>query len=602
MNKIDETDSPAQHDLGVLFVHGIGEQREGRTLVTFAGAIHAWLAQWDPKEKHDRRRSPLEDVVLTPSLLPTRSDKDSGGPAHGSLRTRLGVADGGAPDRRWLLAEAWWAEVFTPPRFTDLARWLWKVSTCLLVLQFLVPLRRRWGAFSSGMAPSLSGTSMEGIGARGRALQLAWVVFYAIGMGIAAVLSVPLAVVLLAFAIASVLPIPRVDQAVQWVVVHLSAIVGDSYVLVRCPVEYAAMRTQVARDLAWLEQRCTKVVIVAHSQGAAIAHQVIADSPAGSHKLRALITIGQGISKLHLLDRMSEDPEFAQKAFWSRWLVAGGLVVTSVVTLSLVLGRGLGWSALRWVPDPEVTGPFALGAGFASMICGIVCASMTVRKSVEEDTVLPGVRPRFTWIDYYASADPVSNGPLVRNGEKRVPGGVVPAEQDCRRVYNMASIVADHTAYLKNQMQFVTRLMNDLVSCDTGPDSWLLLESVVEDAGKRRHRLGTLLSGVRAVVLGAGLAVWLWNPSEWLRGPTERLTAPLSFHVAAQDLILRLGAAILAMALLHMILLAAWHGVERRSTARFFSKAPRRDAGSPGSVEPPIRSSDAEAKIPATID
>jgi hypothetical protein len=43
----------------------------------------------------------------------------------------------GEHEARWLLAESSWADLFTPPRFLGVARWIWKVSTCLLVLQFL---------------------------------------------------------------------------------------------------------------------------------------------------------------------------------------------------------------------------------------------------------------------------------------------------------------------------------------------------------------------------------------------------------------------------------------------------------------------------------
>jgi hypothetical protein len=65
----------------------------------------------------------------------------------------------------------------------------------------------------------------------------------------------------------------------------------------------AAMRTQVARDLRWLQGRCEKVAVVGHSQGAAIAHQVLKNGDYRPESLRAFITIGQGISKLHLLQR-----------------------------------------------------------------------------------------------------------------------------------------------------------------------------------------------------------------------------------------------------------------------------------------------------------
>jgi hypothetical protein len=91
-------------------------------------------------------------------------------------------------------------------------------------------------------------------------------------MAVAATASVLLSLVLLALALVEKLPIPRIDTAVRWVAVRISAVLGDSYMLAHCPVQFAAMRTQVARDLRWLQGRCEKVAVVAHSQGAAIVH------------------------------------------------------------------------------------------------------------------------------------------------------------------------------------------------------------------------------------------------------------------------------------------------------------------------------------------
>ena len=79
----------------------------------------------------------------------------------------------------------------------------------------------------------------------------------------AAMLSILLSILLFALAVAVKLPIPRIELAVRWVVVKISSVLGDSYVLAHCPVQFAAMRTKVAHDLRWLQERCGKVAIVA---------------------------------------------------------------------------------------------------------------------------------------------------------------------------------------------------------------------------------------------------------------------------------------------------------------------------------------------------
>ena len=56
------------------------------------------------------------------------------------------------------------------------------------------------------------------------------------------------------------------------------------------------------------------------------------------------------------------------------------------------------------------------------------------------------------------------------------------------------------------------------------------------------------------------------------------------------------------MALLHMVLLTVWHGVERRSTAAFFKSAAdqRQECGAEWRDPATTRPVDTNAKVPAT--
>jgi hypothetical protein len=223
-----------------------------------------------------------------------------------------------------------------PPRFLGLARWIWKVSTCLLVLQFVIPMRRHWQRARRTAKPSYR-----------RLADRVMALVYLVLMGAAAMLSVLWCILLVLLEVAAKLPIPRIDQAVRWVTVKISAVLGDSYMLAHCPVQFAAMRTQVARDLRWLQERCEKVVVVAHSQGAAIAHQVLKDGSYDPGSMRVFITLGQGISKLHLLQRMDWDPQVHRAAWWSRRLVTAGLALAGLPALGLVAGRWANATALK---------------------------------------------------------------------------------------------------------------------------------------------------------------------------------------------------------------------------------------------------------------
>lgn len=142
--------------------------------------------------------------VLSHAVLSGPSERGDE-PAHLTLTVPLNLSTG-RHDARWLLAESSWADLFAPPGFLGIAQWIWKVSTCLLVLQFVIPMRRHW--HRAGRA---------GKAWHRRAADRVVAVSYLVPMAVAAMASVLLSLVLLALALAEKLPIPRIDQAVRWV-------------------------------------------------------------------------------------------------------------------------------------------------------------------------------------------------------------------------------------------------------------------------------------------------------------------------------------------------------------------------------------------------
>jgi hypothetical protein len=379
-------------EFGVLFVGGFREQLPGSAIALLAAALYRWLFFWNARPDPQPALQPtLSEVVLS------SAGGESDQPAHLVLSVPLQLSTGDR-DAHWLLAESSWADLFATPRFLGLARWVWKVSTCMLVLQFVTPMRRHWRAarLARGLWRMLMAGAVAGI--------------YLVLMGVAALLSVLLAAVLLAVALAAYLPIPRIDKAVRWVVVHVSAVLGDSYMLAHCPVQFAAMRTQVAHDLAWLQDRCERVAVVAHSQGAALAHRVLKDGMYHRGGLKAFITLGQGISKFDLLWRLDWDPHAHRKAQRSRVLVTLGMCFAGLPAVGLVVGH---WANVALFKS-LTSFPWWLlliTVGFAGIGWGVHQAMRAVCDDVEQDFGLPDAA--FPWSDYYASADPVSNGPLA---------------------------------------------------------------------------------------------------------------------------------------------------------------------------------------------
>jgi hypothetical protein len=581
---MSNTANEERAELGVLFVHGIGEQRPGRTVASFAAALYGWLFRWNC----DKEMSPL-----SPTLSETVVSPDSGvdaEPARATLSVELRLRSG--PRRaRWLLAESWWADVFAPPRFLDLTQWVWKVSTCLLVLQFVIPMRRHWRDVrqDSDRRPLRLPQLRHALVAAG----------YCVLMGVAALLSVLLSIALLVLAVAAKLPIPRIDRAVQWVVVKLSAVLGDSYVLAHCPVQYAAMRTQVTHDLAWLEERCDKVVIVGHSQGAAIAHQVIKDGDYRKDRLRAFITLGQGISKLHLLRRMDWDPQARQVALRTRMLVTAGLFLAGLPLAGMLLSRWV--DAAFEIPATFPLNVVLIGVGFLAIFLGVVQAIGVMGEEIERDFLLPGAGTEFSWIDYYASADPVSNGPLMAKPEEGSASG--PAriyrrtgdQRPCDEIHNSGSILTDHNGYIRNQDQLVSKLLNDLVAAayvDSDADvtgSVLVDDRVLTDVKRRRHRLVRWLVAGRTFAAAMGVALWWFNPAPLFKDPMNQVVQLMAPNAGMGDGLAQLVATVVLMAMFYVVaILLPWRVLERRSVNQFFHSANggwQNTPGRPGSRE-----------------
>jgi hypothetical protein len=558
-------------EFGVLFVAGFGEQRPGTAITSFAGAIYRWLFRWNAAPQTWQASPP----AFSQTVLSSASSADDG-PAHAILTVPLGLSTG-KREARWLLAESSWADLFTPPRFLGIARWIWKVSTCLLVLQFVIPMRRHWHR-----------SQRADKSWHRRLADRAAAVCYLGLMAVAAMASVLLSLLLLALAVVEKLPIPRIDEAVRWVAVKISAVLGDSYMLAHCPVQFAAMRTQVARDLQWLQDRCEKVAVVAHSQGAAIAHQVLKDGGGQRGNVRAFVTVGQGISKLHMLWRMDWDPHAYRAAWWSRVLVTTGMVFAGLPAVGLLAAH---WTSATIIKN-LVALPVAVVlpcAGFAIIAIGVHKAMHAICGDLEQDLALP--EAGFWWSDYYASADPVSNGPLI-TGSGHIPGHgqtrLLPGP--CNQVYNSASILFDHNRYLRNQDQFLPRLINDLAAAAYG-DSPAGPKVVRDDdlitVGHRRHRLVLLLIGARIASVGLAAGLWSADLGPLLKDPMNRLVDLLAPHTRMGGGFARFLAATLITAVIYTAVVIAWRIREQYVMRRFFHTAERaEDTGQQGPHEP----------------
>ena len=200
-----------------------------------------------------------------------------------------------ATTERWLLAELWWAETFSTPGFGELARWGLRIIPWAIGSHFGAQVRRVLAQRPGQIVHS--SRSRQTL----RWLGWLWRVFVALLTFAAGLLASPfLLAALAALLLTTLLPIPQVRAALFKLQLKLASTLGDSFMLVAHPIERASILRQVRDDASWLGRRCKVVAVVAHSQGAGVAHTVLKGGV--PPRLRLLFTFGSGLKKLEQLE------------------------------------------------------------------------------------------------------------------------------------------------------------------------------------------------------------------------------------------------------------------------------------------------------------
>ena len=439
-----------RYDVGVLFVHGMGEQQRGDTLTDMGEAVSNWLRRrFAPESEPTIRRATLRsdaagaaevaEVVI--SFDDTKIVDEGTSSATASKPVR------------WLLRESRWADTFRPAGFVETMLWAISVGPWLMAYQF-DGVRAR---IQRGQKVSLAV----------RLLRTAVGIVLAIAAAAGAAAITPLAIVL---TILSLLPIPFVQGLARAAQRNLAGSYGDLSILVRSPFRFAAMWSRVARDVDALERQCAMVAVVAHSQGSAVSWQAIrrlkqrhADD-GGPRTIGLFVSFGQAIRKLKMLYLIHTEANLGEKLF----------IFASALTSTIVLLAAAVNVFLIVVDGPQVVGlqigetaisRWALLLVYLVMVFVIqaVLAGL-VRKWAEKtelgliDEIKEVRGGGFEWVDLWASADPAPNGELLRE-----PGAV----GDCVSSYkirNLGSTVLDHTVYWKNDTEFLTAVVHAIAA------------------------------------------------------------------------------------------------------------------------------------------
>jgi hypothetical protein len=226
-----------------VFVHGIGTQGAGRTLLQHTRNLVRWI-----------------DSTSTRSLTSLRVDVEQAtvaGTEPHSVRLRLWLQDGDdAPVRAQatvVATEAHWADSFLPPRSADTLRWMLGRAPALIMVRAVDGQRAAWHRWWSRPL------QWWRIAAAGLLMVLAIPAFWALFLVLTASTGVRILV-----------PIPAVRRALATLETILTQVIGDSHVFSQDPVQRAALVTEVRTAVRAAAETAPVLVVVAHSQGAAV--------------------------------------------------------------------------------------------------------------------------------------------------------------------------------------------------------------------------------------------------------------------------------------------------------------------------------------------
>jgi hypothetical protein len=286
INAMDSDELPeSPYDLGVLFVHGMGQSAQGETLVRFGEALRASV------EDHLKPADDASKVEVRAARL-SGSDGDQPARAELDIRGSQAARTPGIPvDSRWLLAEAWWTEKFPTPTYAEIVTWSFTALPATLVAHF----DRRFRRIQFASERSLLSSRWTWNYLRALALLLWQAPVLLLALALTPIMLAATALLLL-LGLA-----PKMRDLAGALQRGLAATIGDSYVFIGRPIIAAAICTSVRESLEWLAARCRKVAVVAHSQGGAIAHRVLRGPLTVPCDL--LITFGSGLAKLSELER-----------------------------------------------------------------------------------------------------------------------------------------------------------------------------------------------------------------------------------------------------------------------------------------------------------
>lgn len=640
--------APPQHEIGVLLVHGIGQQRRGETLVNYGEPMAQWIQQWidglsftfseaqvnswldgldnsaqtpvppfnqinDPQlevlsrlvaykgfrtlqlrrvlgrvfsrlEAHRSRRTGFPDgrkdlrslrIPYVGGLGQVSIRYGGECPPNFSLDIEVANIQGEIETSSWLFAEAYWADSFQTPNVVKVSAWSLLVTPWVLANFFGTGISRTYHAFRHGTPSS-----------RWQRLVVLthWLVRVAL-IPLLVPFLVAVQVALAALLIFGAIPLDPFKMYTDRILRKFAEIVGDCYVFASSPLRMALIVDRVRSDMEWLSKRCNHLVIVAHSQGAAVTY--VALMTAQPNNLRLLVTLGSGLRKLVATLSLGT-PGFGEMKLA---IVLGNLATLSFVFVSMgyllpqlswlptvSLGGLSGWELSMWIGTTLVFTIFWLGIGVEESDVEFWAWAESLR--------VRGIR----WLDCFASKDPVADGPTFDpTGEL---GARFNPPENWRKleVQNTGAVFSDHTGYVTNRDQCLAEVMCEISAYahSTIPLHSLtpLDQSVLrKESRQRRQRVDQLQTLRMTTILLAAIVVWArWSQlnefGTWLDTHLHVLPSSSALNTLWDSLenpnqVLGSVGALTLVFMLSLVPYGAWKIWNRYDTWLFFLRMPR---------------------------
>jgi len=254
--------------VGVVFVHGIGQQSESYTVREFGGPLLHWLQEWHKRRDRD--------------LCVTSSDLTYGELAQRPARFKLDLeADGEHPAQTWFFAEAWWAARLSAPNLDEMTWWGLKsaVVRSLRLAEVVVVSFRKVPQSPKAIIEVVSSLLLF------------------LGYVTAAILSIPL---ILGLYVLAQIPGP-VERAVMGLRNFVQDQIGDFYTFMWDDIQAVHVRGSVAAAIRFLIDKggCERIAVIAHSQGTVVAYDALCSDavpPADLARVKTFVTFGSALN------------------------------------------------------------------------------------------------------------------------------------------------------------------------------------------------------------------------------------------------------------------------------------------------------------------